>query len=485
MTTKAILTNRGYTILKDDYPSYILKNIRKELNVKPIVYDDFGCPPDSYQIYLESTRKLYLPRYYGIDKIGEPDKNKLKPGEEIDIKFKGKLKKSQEEPTQKVLDAFKDKGGGILCLQCGGGKTVCALYMITKLKRKTLVVVNKDFLLNQWSERIQQFTNASIGIIKQNKCIVKGKDIVLAMLHSISQRDYPSDTFKDFGMVIVDECHHISSRVFSRALPKISCKYTLGLSATPERKDGLSKVFYWYLGDIIYSQSKENIMKVKVNFIEFYSNKKYFKPVKMNVAGREKLNISRMISNVCEFSKRTKFIVNKIKYLMNTSSEKRYILVLSDRRNHLIKIKELLDKYEISSGLYLGGMKPQELKKSSTKDVVLATYMLVSEAFDLPKLNTLILASSKRDIEQAVGRILRKKHDIQPMIIDIADQFANFINQGKCRIRFYRKKNYDINHSIVDEANKYKEIDKGPMPRRSPKKKKIKKTQKTIEECIC
>ena len=103
--------------------------------------------------------------------------------------------------------------------------------------------------MEQWIERIEQFLpDARIGIIQQNKVKVQGKDIVIAMIQSISMKNYPMEIFDQFGLSIFDECHHISSQVFSRCLPKVGNKYMLGLSATPKRKDGLSKVFHWYLG---------------------------------------------------------------------------------------------------------------------------------------------------------------------------------------------------------------------------------------------
>ena len=95
-----------------------------------------------------------------------------------------------------------------------------------------------------------------IGRIQANKVDILGKDIVIGMLQSISMKEYPEDTFNQFGFVIYDECHHLGAEVFSKALLKTNCKYTLGLSATPKRADGLSKVFEWYLGPA-YSIKKE------------------------------------------------------------------------------------------------------------------------------------------------------------------------------------------------------------------------------------
>ena len=130
-----------------------------------------------------------------------------------------------------------------------------------KQKVKTLVIVHKTFLLNQWKERFEQFTNAKVGIIQQNKIDVDGKDVVIGMLQSIAKEKYDQDIFRDFGLVIFDEAHHAPSKFFSKALPIISCKKTLFLTATPKRSDSLEKVLYWYFGDIIYkAPPKKNKM---------------------------------------------------------------------------------------------------------------------------------------------------------------------------------------------------------------------------------
>ena len=122
--------------------------------------------------------------------------------------------------------------------------TTMSLYIACQLQVKTLVLVHKTFLQDQWIERCAQFTNAKIGIIRQKKVDVKGKDIVIGMLQSVSMINYDPVIFEDFGLIICDECHHFGSRVFSQALSKLSPKYTLGLSATPIRADGLTKVFF-------------------------------------------------------------------------------------------------------------------------------------------------------------------------------------------------------------------------------------------------
>ena len=120
------------------------------------------------------------------------------------------------------------------------------------------------------------------------------------------------------------------------------------------------------------------------------------------------------------------------------------MLLLSERREHLKTLKTLFEEKDCEASLYVGGMKEKQLKDSEKAKVILSTYSMTSEGFDNPDLNTLVLASSKTDIEQSVGRILRKKHEITPIIIDIVDRFSLFTVQGYQRKYYYKNHNYKI-----------------------------------------
>ena len=153
----------------------------------------------------------------------------------------------------------------------------------------------------------------------------------------------------------------------------------------------------------------------------------------------------KMINNICEYLPRTDLIIKEtIKY----NKIGRNILILSDRRGHLECIYNLLKDY--SRGYYVGGMKPDELRESQEKEILLATFSMASEGMDIPKLDTVILASPKSDVEQSVGRIFRKKacdREFHPLIIDIQDKFSMFQKQCDKRLTLYRKMNFTIFHN--------------------------------------
>ena len=110
---------------------------------------------------------------------------------------------------------MENLGGAILCVDCGEGKTVMAIYLSAILKAKTLVIVPTSPLMVQWKERIEEFSDAKIGKIQQNKIDVKGKDIVIGSLKSVANKDYPKDTFKDFEFVIYDECFPAKTKILT------------------------------------------------------------------------------------------------------------------------------------------------------------------------------------------------------------------------------------------------------------------------------
>ena len=441
------ISSRGYGISKDCISD--IESLKDELTVKPYTAFDLGDNKEdkSFPVYLESSKKLYLPKYYGLRNYGIPDADEIQEGQPIDVTFKGNLRDYQQVPVQVFIDAARDKKqrGGILQLPPGWGKTVMALNIIAKLKVKTLIIVHKDFLLNQWIERIDQYIgNASVGIIKQKKTETDN-DIVIASLQSIAMRNYDASVFEGFGMVVIDEVHHMGAEVFSRALFKVNFQYSLGLSATVNRKDGLTKVFKWFLGDIVYKAKPKKSDELDARIHYYFNSDRSYSNVPLLFNGKP--NISRLITNICDFKPRTEFIIRELQKIMQKEPD-REVIVLSDRRAHLGDIEAALKRVGYDNiGYYVGGMKQSDLDQSQEKRFILGTYNMVSEGFDLPKLNTLVLASPKGDVEQSIGRIqrqLKEDRNNVPLVLDIVDELSLFINQGNKRKAFYKKKGYQI-----------------------------------------
>ena len=186
----------------------------------------------------------------------------------------------------------------------------------------------------------------------------------------------------------------------------------------------------------------------------------------------------RMINNICAFGPRDNMIYD---ILIKNVAEGRDILILSDRRQHLTNIFEHVEEHNIGSvGYYVGGMKPAALRDTTTKQIILGTFSMASEGMDIPKLNTIILASPKSDVVQSIGRILREKADVRkfhPLVIDFKDTHPNlsiFNKQCDKRIAYYKKSNHEI-HIYDQEGSKIK-LEK--------RKKKNKKEIYEIKECL-
>ena len=446
------LSWRGYGIAKDSVAEGVIDAVKRYLTVSPAVNPmvSQAGPPPRYGVYQESRSKLYVPKYLGLSAWGAPTEDRTVPGEPLACAFAGSLRDSQRAPVAAFLEAARDplKRGGIINMACAAGKTVMGIHIACALGLKTLVLVHKEFLARQWQERIEQFApDASVGRIQGKAFEVEGRDVVIAMVQTLSVRTFDEDAFDGFGTVIVDECHHMSAEVFSRALHRINFRHSLGLSATLQRSDGLSHVFQWFLGGVAY-RTRRPREEVEVQVREFCSDDPRYRE-ELYVFGKQ-INMARMISNVCGFAPRTRAIAG---WILDSLAERpgSKALVLSERRTHLKEIDEALrardGSGEVTTGFYVGGMKQEALKESEDRRVVFGTFAMAAEGMDIPALDTLVLASPKSEIEQPVGRILRVKADERervPRVIDVADGFSVFRAQAAKRARYYKKCGYRV-----------------------------------------
>ena len=324
--------------------------------------------------------------------------------------------------------------------------TVLAIHLIERICKKTIILVHKEFLMNQWVERIHQFMpNAKVGFLQGERREMEDVDIVLGMIQSIFNKDFPTNTFASFGMTIIDEVHRIGSCEFSSTLSKIVTPYMLGISATVNRKDQMTDILYMFIGPKIYSISRANDEPVCVQAIEYESRDPEFNEVEMLNNG--KVNFSSMVSKLCSFTPRSDFIIRIIRTLFNEDPDKQMI-VLCHNRCLLVYLYEQLTSVAPTAGnptvgYYVGGMKQVQLEESESKQVVLATYAMAAEALDIKSLSTLLLVSPKTDIVQSVGRILRVKHE-RPLVIDLLDSHSCFRGQWVKRRQYYKRCNYKI-----------------------------------------
>lgn len=453
---------RGYAILKSALEPSEQMQIRKDLLMQPNA-PKAPVQPEPFPIYVENATTLFVPRYYGLETYGDPEEMRIHDGADTtqQMRFAGELRDYQNIIVDKYVAHVRrgesgrggrggggggrgGGGGGCLDVDPGKGKTVMALKIMSILKTKTLVVVHKTFLVNQWLERIRQFLpDARVGKIQGQEVDIENKDIVIGMLQSLSMKDYEDSTFSDFGLTVFDECHHMSAEVFCRCMIKITTRYTLGLSGTMTRKDGLTKVFKMFLGEIIHKEKSEQRHNVIVKGIQYYIADNEFNEVETDYRGNPKF--STMITKLCNYGRRSDFILDVLRRELE-QNESQQVMILAHNKSLLTYLHDAIQHRNIgggSVGFYVGGMKEADLKASESKKIIIATYAMASEGLDIPTLTTLLMATPKTDVCQSVGRILRTKHT-SPLVIDIIDYHDIFRNQWMKRQAYYAKQGYHI-----------------------------------------
>jgi superfamily II DNA or RNA helicase len=311
-----------------------------------------------------------------------------------------------------------------------------------------LIVVDKEFLLNQWRGEIERFAPAvRVGILQGEKSEIDGNkyDCTICMIQTLCSRDYPDGFFAEYGFTIFDECHHLGAAHFSRALQKIQTKYLLGLSATPTREDGMTKVFEAFLGKPVYWEKRREadptVTVRAINYNNFGDSE--WDDIPVDYAGE--VVMARLLSKIVECTDRTNLIVKQLIELCKEPT--RQILVLSERKVLLEAIEDSLPK-EIKQGYYIGGMKDEVRERNATEaQVLLATYSMASDALNIKTLNCVILASPRKRVEQSTGRILRQRPEertLSPLIVDIVDVHGIYLNMWRKRMEYYKQCGYQI-----------------------------------------
>lgn len=492
-----VLTAYGYAIKKSSLTPRRTQQLRKELTVAPVIPKKFAKQAaQPFAVYTESPTRFYLPRQWAKDIYGEAEAMAVPEGHplRLDLKFIG----NPYEYQQHIVDKFLNAGGnGLICVPCGRGKTFMAIWTAMRIGKKFLIVVDKEFLLQQWKGELEALVpGIQIGIIQEDKCQVteevvtskvcsiqdlkeklrslglkvggkreellariqeadptfkevisetKKFDCSIAMIQTLVQREFPENTFEPFGFTIFDECHHLGAAHFSKALLKVQTKQMLGLSATPKRDDGLTKVFEWFLGKPVHwEKTRDPDPQVIVRCEQITSTEPQYLTVPTDYRGE--MIMGRLLTNVIEYAPRTQKIAEIVVEL--TREPKRRVLVLSERINHLEALEKLLTPHGLTMSYYIGGMK-EEVRESGaqTARVLLASYAMASEAMNIKSLNTVILASPRKKVEQSTGRILRIKpeqREVPPIIVDIVDSHTVYQSQWRQRAAYYKKCAYKI-----------------------------------------
>jgi superfamily II DNA or RNA helicase len=444
----------GYRVPVASVPGRELVRLRRELTLarRPTGFGSVALDP--VQCAIQTGEYLDVPRFFGVERWGAPESCDLSDGCAMSpIGFDGELRDDDARPQRRALDAclgaFRHPGlaGGMLVLPCGYGKTVVAIAVALAHGRRTLVVVGKQFLMSQWAAAIARFApSARIGYLWRDRVEVEGADIVLGMLHSMVQRTYPADALRSFGLAIFDEAHHVAAESFNRAVRVLPARCVLGLSATPDRCDGLGPLLAWSLGPVLFRAVRppEPVLVMVLHY----------------TAGAERMRTgpdgrpltARMTTDLVTDAVRNAAIALEITALY---AARRHILVLSERVAQLGKLRLLLAPSIPSEdiGEYVGDTKPAARQRAETCDVILSTYAMAREGLDIKRLDTLVLASPVTAMEQAVGRIQRPGEDKQvPLVVDVLDLYGPFATRARRRAAYFKANGFVVHKQATDGA---------------------------------
>ena len=413
-------------------PAHVAR-ARKDLRVVPVLP---GTPfPRAYKMYVvdEATGGLVVPLFWaaeaGLARLEPPALPPRAPGLAT---FTAELRGALHQPaaTAAVQAALQKIGGGVLCLPTGFGKTTTALHVAHALGVKTAVLVHKGFLADQWAERVAQvLPRARVSRVQGPERDFSG-DVVVIMIQTLVSRQYDLSN-EGIGLLVVDEVHHIAAEAFSQTMFLTgNIPRRLGLSATPVRKDGLTRVLHWFFGPTAFAVERTAQANVRVLF-EKYDCPGYRLPPPVNRRGD--VCYASLMSLLVADPARTAAVARRAADLATAG---RQVLVLSHRRGHCAELAARVNELTApgTAATYLGG-------DAACPDsrVVCATYSLASEGFDCPRLDALVLATPASDVNQSCGRILRGNEAGSKVIVDVVDAFGIAYAQAAKRRAYYRK----------------------------------------------
>ena len=406
-----------------------------------------GHMPHYLEYFDESGTSLLFPR--GFTESAIEIINELSPNAEIIIsldtrtfpkvkfKFHGKARDYQIQAIESILKHDM----GVLQAPTGSGKTTMALAIIAARKQPTLILVHNKELMNQWAERCWQYLKIKPTLIGDGN--LKISNLTIGVVNSV--RKHVNNIYKNFGMLVVDECHRVPSTLFTDSAGRFDCKYILGLTATPIRNDGLGKIIFIYMGGLRYSVDKKllenNGAILKPEIYEVHTDYEYIR------VDNELTDYSKMLSDLTKNRKRNKLITQVVLNELNINSGT--ALIVTDRVQQCLDISAILNENNQPSEVLTGQLNNDERKKIVNKvqkgevEVLLSTIQLIGEGFDCPGLSSIYLATPMRfegRIIQSIGRILRPKEGKTAKVFDFMDFNVRMLAAGaKHRRKIYKK----------------------------------------------
>lgn len=406
---RKIIATRQMSLLIDHE---ICPKIKSRLS---FVVPHIGGQCRTVQCYSVSNTRMQIPRFA---LKGKEISDSVLP---CPVDFVQSLRENQISAVKVIYADLALYCTSLAYLYTGFGKTACAIYLAACFKPQLLVIyVHKLSLQIQWKEAICKFLrNTSVSIRTIQK-----------QLRNLDEMcNFDENTF-----VIFDETHHIAADCFSQLLKYSTAGYHLAVSATKERKDGLEKLLELFFGrpSVVLTdlQFKPSVFVSKFNGTNLYDFR-YRRVYKEDI-----VDYNDVLERLCCSEERNLHIMSILQKLGN-----RNILVLSRRRKHVVNMHHMASSFSEDCRILLGGMKESELAKAKapegeTKFILFATTSAAGEGFDLDTLQCILLATPSTNVQQEVGRILRKRQS-DALVVDVVDQCGLLISQFQRRKKFY------------------------------------------------
>jgi len=400
----------------------IVQEIRRQLtfdNPRWIENDKMGRwqgeTPQVLRFYRRQAGGLMIPRGYLLklyylcqrrdESFAYTDHRRVLP--DAGMTFKGSLRPFQQ---QAVRDMLRHDFGTLVC-PTGGGKTVMGLYMAAERRQPTLVVVHTKELLHQWTERICSFLDiaaADIGVIGQGRKHI-GRQITVALIQSLYK--CAADVKAHVGHLIIDECHRTPSRTFTEAVKRFDCKYMTGLSATPWRRDKLSRLIFIFIGDV--QHRVENTALIRNG--DILSADVIVRETDFVPWSDPSTEYSTMLSELADNADRNRLICGDVAAAAGQGQG--VCLVLTDRKSHCETLQRTLARDFGTEASVMTGDTPAAVRRDTVQRintgdirVLIATGQLMGEGFDCRALTTLFLVTPVKfsgRVIQYLGRVLR------------------------------------------------------------------------------
>ena len=391
--------------LTDDQRENVIKDLCIEIEDTKKKY--FGPKTKKIYAYLLTTSHIYTPFYYSIKTLGKT-RNARSSYSSINCIFTGALRDEQKVALKEGKALLNTNGCCIMSMYPGFGKTISAIKLACDIKLKTLIIVNKIILMDQWITSINDFCNSAtiISNLKNNKKnLTNFKPSDFIIMNAINIVKFPSSFYADIGFVVIDECHQILTETLSRSLELLSPRYLIGLSATAFRYDPLDKLFNLYFGPekVLRSMHKKHtvfLVKTGVHpLVEFDR--------------RGKLNWSLLIDSLSMDQARNKIIID--------------IILKHKDRNFLVLVKRIAQGHYLENKLKeenenVGSLLGSNQIFDRNVRILIGTTGRLGTGFDFTKINSLIFASDiKNYFLQYLGRCFRCP-EVEPFIFDLLDE---------------------------------------------------------------